>query len=143
MMEFSIITITTFVTMLNELVKRFGTAFLKKDLKNYIPLCSMIFGIILGITGFFLPGVDMGDNIVEAIFIGLAAGSAATGVDQVPKQLKKLKLENLINVDSLLPDMTVSDLIDSLEITSDEETTEEVDDETVIDDTPESMDSEE
>ena len=31
----------------------------------------------------------MGNNLVEAIFIGLSAGSAATGVNQISKQLNK------------------------------------------------------
>ena len=31
----------------------------------------------------------MGNNIVEAVFIGISAGSAATGVNQITKQLNK------------------------------------------------------
>ena len=50
---------------------------------------SIIFGIVLGIIGFYIPNVEMGNNIVEAIFIGIAAGSAATGVNQIGKQLYK------------------------------------------------------
>ena len=33
--------------------------------------------------------VDMGNNLIEAIFIGLSAGAAATGVNQVGRQLTK------------------------------------------------------
>ena len=50
---------------------------------------SIVFGIVLGIIGFYIPNVEMGNNIVEAIFIGIAAGSAATGVNQIGKQLYK------------------------------------------------------
>ena len=89
MLEFSIISISTFVTVLNEVVKYMADAMFKKDIKRYIPMFSIIFGIVLGIIGFYIPNVEMGNNIVEAIFIGIAAGSAATGVNQIGKQLYK------------------------------------------------------
>jgi Na+-translocating ferredoxin:NAD+ oxidoreductase RnfA subunit len=88
MLEFSIITITAFVAMLNECVKLLAGAF-NKNIDKFIPLFSIAFGIILGIVGYFLPNVDMGKNIVEAIFIGLSAGMASTGAHQVGKQLSK------------------------------------------------------
>ena len=71
MLEFSIITISSFVTMLNEGLKYFTDLVLKKDISKYIPIFSVIFGIILGIVGYYIPTVEMGDNIVEAIFIGI------------------------------------------------------------------------
>ena len=89
MLEFSIVTITTFVAMLNECTKYFANLIFKKDIKKYIPIFSVVFGIALGVIGFYLPNVEMGNNIVEAIFIGIAAGSAATGVNQIGKQLYK------------------------------------------------------
>lgn len=89
MLEFSIISISTFVTVLNEVVKYMADTMFKKDIKRYIPMFSIIFGIVLGIIGFYIPNVEMGNNIVEAIFIGIAAGSAATGVNQIGKQLYK------------------------------------------------------
>lgn len=89
MLEFSIISISTFVTVLNEVVKYIADTMFKKDIKRYIPMFSIIFGIVLGIIGFYIPTVEMGNNIVEAIFIGIAAGSAATGVNQIGKQLYK------------------------------------------------------
>ena len=89
MLEFSIISISTFVTVLNEVVKYIADTMFKKDIKRYIPMFSIVFGIVLGIIGFYIPNVEMGNNIVEAIFIGIAAGSAATGVNQIGKQLYK------------------------------------------------------
>ena len=89
MLEFSIISISTFVTILNEVVKYMADTMFKKDIKRYIPMFSIIFGIVLGIIGFYIPNVEMGNNIVEAIFIGIAAGSAATGFNQIGKQLNK------------------------------------------------------
>lgn len=89
MLEFSIITISSFVTILDETVKTISQQVFKKDVKKFLPLLSVIFGIGLGIIGFYTPGVDMGNNLVEAVFIGLAAGSAATGVHQISKQLNK------------------------------------------------------
>lgn len=89
MLEFSIISISSFVTILDESVKTISSQCFKKDITKFIPLLSVIFGIALGIVGFYTPGVEMGNNMVEAIFIGLSAGSAATGVNQISKQLNK------------------------------------------------------
>ena len=87
MLQFSIGTISIFVGVLNELVKTIVKTSFNFDINKYIPIFSIIFGMILGIIGYFLPDVEMGENIVEAIFIGLAAGSTATGIHQIGKQL--------------------------------------------------------
>ena len=86
-MEFSIVTISAFVGALNELVKKIASIY-GKDLNKFIPIFSIVFGIMLGIAGYFIPNVAMGNNIVEAIFIGISAGAAATVCHQVYKQLK-------------------------------------------------------
>lgn len=89
MLEFSIATISVFVATLNELTKYITKTYIKKDISRYIPLFSLLYGLILGISGFFIPSVEMGSNIVEAIFIGLSAGAASTGIHQVYKQQTK------------------------------------------------------
>jgi hypothetical protein len=91
-MEFSIVTISAFVMILDDAAKRIASCF---DLKidRYVPILSLIFGIVLGVWGYFIPSVNMGNNIVEAIFIGLAAGGCGTGYHQVYKQLTKDKDE--------------------------------------------------
>lgn len=89
MLEFSIATISVFVSTLNELTKYITKTYIKKDISRYIPLFSLLYGLILGISGFFIPSVEMGSNIVEAIFIGLSAGAASTGIHQVYKQQTK------------------------------------------------------
>lgn len=88
-MEFSIVTIGAFVAILNQITKYIATNFIKKDVTKFIPICSVVYGVILGIIGFYLSDVEMGNNIVEAIFIGISAGSASTGVHQIGKQLTK------------------------------------------------------
>ena len=93
MLEFSIATITAFVGFLNELVKLISKKCFDKELNKYIPLFSIAFGLILGIVGYLIPNVEMGNNIVEAIFIGISAGCAATGIHQVGKQLQPEKIE--------------------------------------------------
>lgn len=87
MLEFSIVTITTFVALLNQAVKTIAEKSFNKNINKYIPICSLVFGLILGIAGYFMPNVEMGNNIIEAIFIGISAGAAATGCHQVGKQL--------------------------------------------------------
>jgi hypothetical protein len=89
MLQFSILTIGTFVTMLDSISIFIGKACFKKDIKRIVPILSLTFGLILGIAGYYTPNVDMGRNLIEAIFIGLSAGAAATGINQVGKQLDK------------------------------------------------------
>ena len=89
MLQFSILTIGTFVTMLDSMTIFIGKQCFKKDIRRVIPIFSLIFGLALGIAGYFTPNVDMGGNLVEAVFIGLSAGAAATGINQVGKQLGK------------------------------------------------------
>ena len=89
MMQFSIMTISAFVAALNECVKWVAKGFGWKDVNRFIPIFSLVFGAGLGIWGYFIPSVNMGDNIIESLFIGLAAGAAATGCHQVYKQLAK------------------------------------------------------
>jgi hypothetical protein len=89
MLQFSILTIGTFITMLDSITIFIGKQCFKKDIRRVIPIFSLIFGLALGIAGYFTPNVDMGGNLVEAVFIGLSAGAAATGVNQVGKQLGK------------------------------------------------------
>ena len=89
MLQFSILTIGTFVTLLDSISIFIGKACFKKDIKKIIPIFSIVFGIILGIAGYYTPNVDMGGNLIEAVFIGLSAGAAATGINQVGKQLGK------------------------------------------------------
>lgn len=89
MLQFSILTIGTFVTMLDSITIFIGKQCFKKDIRRVIPIFSLVFGLALGIAGFYTPNVDMGANLIEAIFIGLSAGAAATGINQVGKQLSK------------------------------------------------------
>ena len=87
-MKLSIVTIGLFVGMLNQATKYIATNFIKRDVSKFIPICSVIYGILFGVIGYFMPGVDMGSDLLEAIFIGISAGSASTGVHQIGKQLK-------------------------------------------------------
>ena len=89
MLQFSILTIGTFVTMLDSISILICKICFKKDIKKIVPILSLIFGLGLGIAGYYTPDVDMGNNLIEAIFIGLSAGAAATGVNQVGRQLTK------------------------------------------------------
>lgn len=88
-MKLSIVTIGVFVAMLNQATKYLDTNIIKKDLSKYIPICSVVYGILLGVIGYFMPDVEMGTDILEAIFIGASAGSASTGVHQIYKQHTK------------------------------------------------------
>ena len=43
----------------------------------------------MAVAGYYIPDVEMGKNVIEAVFIGLSTGAAATGFNQVGKQLYK------------------------------------------------------
>jgi len=53
-----------------------------------IPVIAGVLGVILGIIAFYAaPGIIAADNVLTAILIGGASGLAATGANQVWKQL--------------------------------------------------------
>lgn len=89
-MEFSIVTASGFVIVLDEAAKIVAKSF-GKDITRMIPVLSLIFGVILGILGYYEPSVNFGSNLIEAIFIGLSAGGASTGYHQIYKQLTKFE----------------------------------------------------
>lgn len=110
MLTFSIITITAFVSFLDTLTITIMKNFVKGDFKKFIPLFSLAYGLGLGIAGYYTPNVDMGTNIIEAIFIGLSAGAAATGVDQVGKQLgKKDELQPILDYVKMFMNSTTNE----------------------------------
>ena len=110
MLTFSIITITAFVSFLDTLTISIMKNFVKSDFKKFIPLFSLAYGLGLGIAGYYTPNVDMGANIIEAIFIGLSAGAAATGVDQVGKQLaKKDELQPILDYVKMFMNSTTNE----------------------------------
>lgn len=87
--ELTIVTIGAFVAALNQATKYIATNFIKRDISKFIPICSVIYGLVLGVIGFYLPNANMGNNLVEAVLIGISAGSASTGCHQIVKQLTK------------------------------------------------------
>lgn len=89
MLEFSIVSLSAFVGALNELTKAVSKSVFKKEINRFIPIFSIIYGILLSIIGYRSQVSYFGTNIIEAIFIGLSSGAAATGYHQVGKQLMK------------------------------------------------------
>ena len=60
-----------------------------------IPLWAALLGIALGVVAFYaIPEIMPADNILNAILIGGASGLAATGTNQLYKQLTKDKENN-------------------------------------------------
>lgn len=88
-MEFSIITISTFVTLLVSTTRYIGTACFKKDISKSLPIFAIVYGVILAVAGYYTPDIEMGKNLIEAVFLGISTGAAATGINQVGKQLNK------------------------------------------------------
>lgn len=126
MLEFSIATVSVFVGLLNQLVKFVSTTYLKIDINKYIPLFSIGFGLILGIIGYFTPNVEMGNNIVEAIFIGIASGASATGLHQIGKQFQK-NTDDTVSEDDVLLEQAMTALEDTPATPAEEEIIDECD----------------
>lgn len=112
--NFSILTISPFVGVLNEATKSIAKCF-KKDINRYIPIFSLVYGVLLGIAGYYIPDLDFGNNLVEAIFVGLVGGGAATGVHQTFHQLSskiddaKSETSDINNDDSSSADVPEED----------------------------------
>lgn len=56
---------------------------------KWLPVICGVTGAVLGIAGMYtMPDFPVGD-IINAVAIGIVSGLAATGADQVYKQLKR------------------------------------------------------
>lgn len=88
-MEFSVMTVSAFVVFLNELTKAIAKNVFGKDIKKFIPIFSVAYGLVLGLVAWFVKIPNFGNNVIEAAFIGLSSGAAATGYHQIGKQLMK------------------------------------------------------
>jgi len=69
---------------------------LKKETKGNekvltrLPLIAAAIGAVLGVVGFYAaPSIVPADNIFTALLIGISSGLAATGTNQIFKQLGK------------------------------------------------------
>ena len=116
MLEFSIVTISVFVSTLNEITKAIVKGVFKKEINKFIPLFSIAYGIALAITAFYTGIENFGNNLIEAIFIGLSSGAAAVGYHQVGKQLLKpttASTQQTSDIEQIedvtIPDETVED----------------------------------
>ena len=64
----------------------------KEKYIKLIPVISAISGAVFGLTSFFIsPEIIPADNFIMALLIGGASGLAATGTNQIFKQIKKDK----------------------------------------------------
>lgn len=63
--------------------------------KRFIPVVACGTGVILGIVIYFaVPQMIMAENIIYAIIIGGSSGLAATGTNQIFKQLSSTSASN-------------------------------------------------
>ncbi len=64
----------------------------KEKYIKLIPVIAAILGATLGLISFFIsPDIIPADNFIMALLIGGASGLAATGTNQIFKQIKKDK----------------------------------------------------
>jgi len=64
----------------------------KEKLRKPIPIIAGLLGIGLGIVAFYLsPEIMPADNLINAMLIGCVSGLAATGTNQIFKQMNTKK----------------------------------------------------
>ena len=102
MLEFTVVTISVFVSTLNEITKTLVKGIFHKEINKFIPIFSILYGIGLAILAFYTGIENFGNNIIEAMFIGLSSGAAAVGYHQVGKQLFK----DIVNAPMLIEPTT-------------------------------------
>lgn len=114
MLEFTVVTISVFVSTLNEITKALAKGVFHKDINRFIPIFSIVYGISLAILAFYTGIENFGNNLVEAMFIGLSSGAAAVGYHQVGKQLfkKPLTINTTEQKEEEYPAAEVSDSVD-------------------------------
>ena len=80
--------IVTTVYLLVTLLKKEADG--NERLMTRLPVIAAILGALLGIGGFYLaPTIIPADNLLTALLIGIGSGLAATGTNQIFRQLKK------------------------------------------------------
>lgn len=105
--------------------------------KKFIPLLALILGVVIGVICYYaLPEVLSASSLAMAIVMGGASGLAATGGDQVVKQLMKgsandsigsnKEEENVVSLDNF-ENMLAESIADRVlkQIKSDESVTKE------------------
>jgi len=54
---------------------------------KYIPLCCGLAGAVLGLLGHYLTPNFPAETLIDAVAVGIASGLAATGLDQLGRQM--------------------------------------------------------
>lgn len=144
MIEFSIVTVSAFVATLNEITKKISSDVFKKDISRFIPIFSILYGLILGLISWFAHINGFGENVIEAAFIGISSGAAATGYHQIGKQLSKKEdtvtdeaTDGVEEVDLSTPQSDF-DLLDVTDVDDNDEDLPEID----VDEVEEPLDTE-
>ena len=91
MNTFEFVAVPVIVTIVYTLI-----SLLKKETKgnekvlSKLPVIAAVIGAILGVIGFYaVPTIIPAENVFTALLIGIGSGLAATGTNQIFKQLGK------------------------------------------------------
>jgi len=90
-MDYAFITVPVITSIVYAIIDIIKTATNNNEkFLKFVPLIACVLGIICGVICFYcVPGVLETTNVFVAIVIGAASGLAATGTNQVIKQLTK------------------------------------------------------
>ena len=90
-MDYTFITVPVITSIVYAVIDILKTATNKSEkFLRFVPLIACTLGVLFGVIAFYcVPDVLDTTNVFVAIVIGAASGLAATGTNQVVKQLKK------------------------------------------------------
>ena len=90
-MDYTFITVPVITSIVYAVIDILKTATNKSEkFLRFVPLIACTLGVLCGVIAFYcVPDVLDTTNVFVAIVIGAASGLAATGTNQVVKQLKK------------------------------------------------------
>lgn len=90
-MDFGIASVAA-ITVIAYLIGQ-GCKASEKVKDNWIPVICGCVGAVLGVTGLFIMPDFPATDVLSAVAVGIVSGFAATGINQVYKQLSEKKAD--------------------------------------------------
>lgn len=132
-METSLLLITFIAGLIAEAFKKILPKLTTKNISHFIPVISLISGIIISIICFYTNTMNVGETLIQAIIIGAIGGAGMTGLHQLPTQMRKY-YQNLSNNPDDVESMrnlidSFKQIIDGVQVSINNETSSSIDNE--------------
>lgn len=132
-METSLLLITFIAGLIAEAFKKILPKLTTKNISHFIPVISLISGIIISIICFYTNTMNVGETLIQAIIVGAIGGAGMTGLHQLPTQMRKY-YQNLSNNPDDVESMrnlidSFKQIIDGVQVSINNETSSSIDNE--------------